>query len=217
MQPNQYDFIMQSPTTPKKSLFGGGSQKNRILQIVILGGIILIVGLVALSFISKLGKGGTTNLYKLAAAQEDLIDITNNYADNIKTDSEVKKAASLNAIITSQNKETNAAIAKLGVKKPTKQIALYKVTSYKKVLDDAKTKGTYETAYATLLANRVDDYRVKLQTAYGGAKGNFKKSLASYYQQINTIVPLPESNKTATPTPSSTTAVTPTPSPTVKN
>lgn len=203
MQPNQYDFIMQSPEKPKKTLLGGGgSQKSRILQIVILALIVLVVALVAMSFISKLGKGGTTDLYKLAAAQEDLMDITNNYADSIKTDSVANKAASLNAIVISQNKDTTAALAKMGVKKPAKQIALYKTPGYKKALEDAKTKGTYEEAYATLLANRIDDYRAKLNNAYGSNSGAFKQKLANYYQQVNILAPMAGVNDAPTPTPS---------------
>lgn len=202
MQPNQYDFIMQSPTPPKKSLFSAGSQKTRILQIVVLGAIVLVVGLLAISFVSKLGKSNTTNLYKLAAAQEDMIDITGNYAASIKSDALAKKAATLNAILLSQNRETLTALSKAGAKKPTKQIALYKVSSYKKVLDEAKTKGTYEDAYSTLLSNRVDDYRAKLQNAFSGSKGAYKNSLASYYQQLKLLYPLPEDK--VTPTPSAT-------------
>lgn len=205
MQQNPYDFIMQSPNQPKKAILGGDSKKARILKVLIIGGVALVLILIISSFVSKIGQGKNLNLYKLAAAQEDLISITSLNTEGQVGENTAIKAATLNIVITSQNKEVRSAIAKTKVKDSAKNIALYKVSSYKKVLDDSKVKGTYGDAYTTLLANRIDDYRVKLQTAYTTSQGAFKTRLENFYQQINTISP-PPAKATATPTPATTEA-----------
>jgi hypothetical protein len=207
MQQNPYDFIFETPTKPKKGMLGGNSQKNRILQVVIAGGILLVLGLVLFSVLSNLGKGNVENLYKIAAAQEDLISITDQYGNGLNSNSLQNQSATLNLVLISQNRETSKTITNMGIKKPSVEISKYKVSSYKKVLDDAKTKGTFEDAYATLLANRIDDYRIKLNSAYSSSSDEILKTkLVTFYQQINIIAPLPDQKSTNNPSP------TPTPS-----
>lgn len=189
MQPNQqnpYDFITNAPQKKRRLGIGGGNtQKDRIIQVAIVGGIIVIIALVLMMVLSSAGKGKVDDVYKLAAAQQDILDITTTGKTNVRSAQLATQTATVNAVMASQNNQTYAYIAKLGIKKPAKNIALYQVTSYKKSLDDAKNSGNYDSAYSALLANRIDDYRGKLQAAYVSSKNStFRKQLANYDQEM---------------------------------
>jgi len=189
MQPNQqnpYDFITKAPQKKRGLLFGAGaSQKTRLIQVGVLGATLLIVSIIVLSLLSGAGKGNALNLYKLAAAQQDIIDIVAAGKGTISDTQLANQAATINAVIVSHNQETLAHLTAIGISKPSKTIATYQDAGYKKALSDAQKNGNYNEAYTSLLANRVDDYRAKLQLAYVGSSNlDFKKKLASYDQQM---------------------------------
>lgn len=199
MQPNQqnpYDFITNTPQKKRSSPFSGGSsQKARILQVAIFGGVLLIVGLIAFNFLSGAGKSNTVNIYKMAAAQQDIIDIAATGKTNIRSAQLASQTATINAVIVSQNNETLAQLGALGAKKPAKTIATYQDSGYKKALEDAQKNGNYDEAYTALLANRIDDYRAKLALAYPGIKNlTFKKKVAGYDQQMLLVWPKQTTN-----------------------
>ena len=48
----------------------------------------------------------------------------------------------------------------------------------------------YDEVYTALLANRIDDYRVKLQAGYSATSNNdLKNKLSSFYQQLEVLAP----------------------------
>ena len=199
MQPNQqnpYDFITNAPQKKRGLSFGGGNtQKDRMLQVAIVGGIILLIAIVLMMVLSSAGKGKVDDVYKLAAAQQDIIDIATTGKTNVRSAQLATQIATVNAVMASQNNQTLVYIGKLGINKPAKNIGLYQVTTYKKSLDDAKNNGNYDDAYSALLANRIDDYRGKLQAAYASSKNqSFRKQLANYDQEMILLSPPAKTN-----------------------
>lgn len=193
MQPNQqnpYQFIIDEAPKKKGFIIGGNSQKQRLIQVAIAFMILIIGGVILLNVVSNASKGSITDLYKLAAAQQDLIAFTALGVTNVRNTQIASKSATAGVIITSQNNTTIAAITKLGDKKPTKSIAIYSDTTFIKLLDEAKKNGKYDDTYAALFANRLDDYRAKLQTAYASTKDTVtKKKFADAYSQLDLITP----------------------------
>ena len=199
MQPNQqnpYDFITNAPQTKRAPLFGGGnSKKTRILQVGIIGLFLVILGIVVMTILSNVGKAGTETVYKLAASQQDIIDITTALRTNVRDGALATQAATTSVVITSQNQETTAYLIKQDGKKIDKKIESYRVTTYKKTLDDAQKNGNFDTVYTALLANRLDEYRGKLQAAYNSTSdANMKKKFSDYYQQLNILGPAANTN-----------------------
>lgn len=193
MQPNQqnpYDFI--TSTAPKKRGFGfgGNSQKARIIQVAIFGLALVIIGVVVLSILSNANKSTANTLIELAAAQQDIIAIAKDGSSNSRDANSIKQIATISTVVSSQNYQTLALISANGNKKPGKQIAALQVTTYTKTLDDAKKNGNYDEVFSALLANRLDEYQVKLRAAYAAAKGTkLKSQLSDFYQQIETASP----------------------------
>jgi hypothetical protein len=164
-QQSPYDFITNAPQKKRGLSFGTGtSQKTRLLQVGIFGAVLLIVAVVILSLLSGAGKGSSVNLYKLAAAQQDIIDIIAAGKSTVSDTQLTNQAATINAVITSHNQETLAHLAAIGISKPAKTIATYQDSGYKNALSDAQKNGNYNEAYTSSIA--------------------FKKKLASYDQQM---------------------------------
>lgn len=192
-QQNPYDFITQAPQKKRASFLGGGnSQKSRFLRVAVVGLFVIIGGIIVLSIISNAGKASTETAYKLAAAQLDILDITNLGKTGLRDGALLNQSATTNSVITSQNFETNKYIVKIDGKANNKKIELYRVSTYKKSLDDAQKNGNYDTVYTALLANRLDEYRGKLQAVYNSSSDvTSKKKFAEFYQQLNIIAPAP--------------------------
>lgn len=189
-QQNPYDFIM-SPTQKKRSFgLNGGSQKTRILQVAVIAIIVLLVGGIFLTIINGKKNGGADSYLSLAASQQDILDITKLGSVNVRDAQLLTKTASVSLVVTSQNNQTIALLKKAGNKSPAKQIAALQVKSYVKTLSDAQQNGDYDTVFATLLANRIDEYRTKLQSAYANASSSStKKQFSEDFQQLEIIYP----------------------------
>lgn len=193
MQPNQqnpYDFITNTPQNNRGVSFGANSQKARLIQVGI-GAIIFIIIIVAfVSFLSKSSNSIKTDLIKLSAAQQDIIEVSKLGETNVRDAQLQRQSASINAVITSQNVGTIAMLKKIGVKNSSKESSLLQDKSYTKTLDEASKSGNYDEAYITILYNRIDDYRVKLQTAYANNNGQTtKQQLWSYSQALDVLAP----------------------------
>ena len=189
-QQNPYDFIM-SPTQKKRGIgLNGGSQKTRIMQVAVIALIIFVVGGGLLMFINSKKSSSTDTYLSLAASQQDIIDITKLGATNVRDQQLLMKNASVSLLLVSQNTQTITLIKSLGTKNPVKQIAALQIKTYTKTLSDAKKNGNYDSVYEALLANRLDEYRVKLQAAYANATADkTKKQLSEDYQQLEIIYP----------------------------
>lgn len=193
MQPLQqtpYDFIMNPGQKKQRFGLGGGSQKTRIIQVIIGAAILIIAAVILFSVISSSNKSSTESLVNLAASQQDIIDIAKLGSTNVRDQQLLAKSASVLLLLTSQNNGTVATIKSQGNKNPTKQIASLQVKTYTKTLSDAQSTGNYDTVYLALLTNRIDEYRTRLQAAYVNAPNDTaKKQFSDYYQQLEVLYP----------------------------
>lgn len=180
-----------NPGQKKRGIgLNGGSQKARILQVAIIAIIVLVVGGIVLMLINS-GKSSATDSYlSLAASQQDIIEITKLGSVNVRDQQLLTKNASVSLVVASQNNQIIALLKANGIKNPSKQIAALQVKSYSKVLSDAQQNGNYDTTFSTLLANRVDEYRTKLQAAYANASSaKIKKQFSDDFQQLEILYP----------------------------
>lgn len=193
MQPQQqtpYDFIMNPGQKRPKFDLGGGSQRTRIIQVVVGAIILVLIGVVLFSVISSGNKSSTESFVSLAASQQDIIEITKLGSTAVRDQQLLGKSASVSLLLTSQNNGTVAVIKKQGNKNPAKQIASLQVKTYTKTLSEAQSNGNYDSVYLALLTNRIDEYRTRLQAAYVNAPNEAtKKQFSEYYQQLEVLYP----------------------------
>lgn len=172
-------------TTKPKGVFMGGGKKQRIIFVAIGAVLLIILGVVVFSILNAGNKSTSELLAPVAAAQSDIIDITDIGAKDARDTALINKTASVSLVVTTQNNSVNSYLGK-DAKKIT---APYQNSEYKKELEDAKNSGSFDKEYTAILSNRLDMYRQELVTAYNKAPTTkLKKELESYYSQIGVLI-----------------------------
>lgn len=185
---NDYDFILNPQKNKPSRLPSGGSQNKRLLQVAIGGVGLLIIFVVIISLFSGSSSSPLIDFYKLAAKQNDMIAITTDATKNSQNTTTLNNAATIRAVLTSQNTQTIAILAKLGQNKPTKLIAKYADNKYVSQLQLAFNGGTYDATYDTLMTARLGDYSAAIQTTYTATKSTAtKKQLSSFYDDAQAL------------------------------
>lgn len=190
MQPNQnpYDFLNTS--TPKKR-FGPTTQKSRILFVAFGLVVLLVVLLVAFSFISKSGSASKTSLLEVAAAQTDILELTQDADTKLRDSSLQAKTTMISYTVITQNNDTKKTLAGYGVgKNLAKQIKPYQNNSYVKTLETATQNSDFETTYEKVLSDKLGVYRAKLTNAYNVTSSIKQKTeLSNFYKQLELLAP----------------------------
>ena len=185
---NDYDFILNPEKNKPSRLPSGGSQNKRLLQVAIGGVGLLIIFVVIIALFSGSSSSPLIDFYKLAAKQNDMIAITTDATKNSQNTTTLNNAATIRAVLTSQNTQTTAILAKLGQKKPTKLIAKYADNKYVNQLQLAFNGGTYDATYDTLMTARLGDYAAAIQTTYTATKSTAtQKQLSAFYDDAQAL------------------------------
>ena len=191
MQPNQnpYDFL--NTPAPKRSFGGATTQKGRIIQVVIVAGVLLLVFGIIFSFVFSGTSGPKNQLLEVAAAQADIIALAKD-GDTKLRDSKLKADATMIKLtVTSQNGETKTLLASYGAKKDVaKQAKVYQNTAYIATLQKATENNVYDSTYQKVLADKMGTYRAKLNNAYSSVKSvKQQKQLSDFYRQLELLAP----------------------------
>jgi hypothetical protein len=188
---NPYEFIMsESPKTTHLPIkINNNSLKSRLLLVG--GGAVVLILILVLVFgvLLKPSTKGADAIYQVAAAQQDIIAITDLGRTNVKDQALLYSVSTISAVINSHLYETTSDITKNGFSKnSTAKIRALRDSQYKTVLDEAKTSGTYDETFKTLLSNRLDLYRSYLQSAYADVSSqSLKTKLSDEYNQANAL------------------------------
>ncbi len=165
------------------------SLKGRLL-VVVGGAIIFIIIMVVLfGVILKPSTKGAESMYQVAAAQQDIIGLTDLGKTNVKGQELLSSTVTISAVINSHRYSTNSSISKSSFSKnsSTKIKALLN-SQYKATLDAAKISGTYDDTYKTLLSSRLDTYRSYLQAAHANVSSQtLRTQLDVEYVQANAL------------------------------
>ena len=188
-QQNPYDFIIDEPAVKKGGFSLNTNSKKQRLAIVAIGAIILvIIAAVIFSLLSNMGKKEITQLYKISAAQQDLIELTSLGAKNARTSALVGQSTTASIIITGQDKDTTSYFTDLKVKNFTKKVAAYRNKNFVKLLDEATKNGNYDDTYKALYSNRLDEYSSLLNQTYSASSNKkLKAMLAKFFSQLDPI------------------------------
>jgi hypothetical protein len=188
-QQNPYDFMLEEPQTTKQGFkFDASGKKQRILIVVVGVLLLLIIAFVLMSIIGNAGKKDQILLFKVAAAQQDLIGLTTLGVNNTRTSELISQSTTTGVVITGQNKETIAYIAGLKIKSSNKQIAGYVNSSYKNLLDEARKNGNYNDTYEALYSDRINLYSSLLSQTYSATGSQKLKDLMKKFtSQIDSL------------------------------
>lgn len=177
-QQNPYDFMLEEPQPIKQGFkFDTSGKKQRILIAAVGALILIIIAFVLMNIISNAGKKDQILLFKVAAAQQDLISLTTLGVNNTRTSDLISQSTTTGVIITGQNKETIAYISNLKIKNSNKKIAGYVNSSFKKLLDEARKNGNYNDTYEALYSDRINIYSSLLSQTYSATGSQKLKDL----------------------------------------
>lgn len=189
-QQNQYNFIENSTSNLSPEVKPTNDKKHRIIIAIVFALILIIITIVLLLLFSAAKNKDKVNLIKVAASQQEIIDISKNGQNDIRDPKLQQLSANTYVVVQSQNQSLQTYMNKVGLKKFAKDIATIQDVKYKESLKDAKAQGTYDTKFTEILSQRIDKYKVNLKSAYSAASSNsLKKQLSDDYSAVETLFP----------------------------
>lgn len=179
--PNNYDFIV-NPTKPKRQ-FGGnffdGSPKSLIIMV---GGALVVIIILFIAFSALQPKGITPQLTALATTQAELANTASQASQNSSNQSVQNFAASVQAVITSQENQLTTMLAASNVKISSATLAQAKDASATQQLKLAAQASNFDPVFKQVMTASLQNYQATLKSLYNQASGkNLKNMLASDY------------------------------------
>lgn len=198
-QQNQYDFIMNgSPKPPRNPLLGTGLGA-RIAVIAGLLIIIIIIGAVINSFLTKGDRVQTDRLVEIAQTQTEIIRVSSLAKDKAKDINTLNLAVSTRLSVESSHQEVKASLAARGVKGKSlnKKLAASKNPKTDAALDEATKNSRFDETFLTIINKQLTDYQKLLQAAYPGSKTKERSVLTASYENAGRLVKKSETGTTS--------------------
>lgn len=194
-----YDFIMRENPPPKRQLNLGNSMAARIALIV--GGltILIILFVVAASFLSSAGNAQKQRLLEAAQAQTEIIRITELGEDQASDLAVRSLAITIRLSLATQQQDLKAALIKRGLKEKSisRSLGLGKNEKTDAALEEASANNRFDDTFLEILNKQLADYKRLLQNA--GSGGN-KVELQSLKNAISSVENVQKSNLLQSPT-----------------
>lgn len=174
MQPEQspYDFILSNGQPQKKSPIPVNGPSSTMGRALVFGGgllVLLIIGIILMSVLGGDG-GARVSLLKVSQIQQETVRV----AETIRKDSSsqaLKNAAINISLGVSSDKQTlSAAASPFGIAFEEKELLLGKSAETDKLLEDAKTAGTYNDVSLQVLNAQMVQYQKSLTDSFGKNK-----------------------------------------------
>jgi hypothetical protein len=186
----QFDFILNGNQKPKKSLIPlpqGNSRKQRLL--VIFGGVVALIFILALVFGLLLNSGSSTkDLVEITKTQTEIVRVAENNAPKARGVTARNFSETVALTMTSSKQQT---ISYLAAKKTTvkpKELALGLNAKTDADLKSADAAGRYDEELLTILEKSLADYRTQINTAYNKTSVKSQKQLLQQlFEQVTTL------------------------------
>jgi hypothetical protein len=194
MDPNKpdYDFILNSGKTTKKSPFpmpSGNSQTQRIL--IVVGGavLLLIVGLMLFNLILGGGGSASEKVAQITIDQQEIVRIAERGTkDAVGTDTKAY-AQTVKLSVETQQKKLLEALSKQGKKMDSKLLATGKNTDNDKALDSAAQSNRFDEALMKYMRETLAEYQQDLKEAYDqSGNKNTKAALSTAYDDATILL-----------------------------
>lgn len=177
---NQYDFITKSATKPRRgigSMLSGNSTTQRIIFAV--GGllILLIIGIMLMSYLGKSSKGDTEALIGLAQQQTELVRVAAVGVEKGTSPATKYLASTAQLSIESSRQEIITLLKKGGHKVGEKTLVSKKNAETDNQLDDAAQNNTFDAAFTKILNEELTSYSSSLQKTYNSTQSDSERQV----------------------------------------
>lgn len=194
-QQNQYDFIMNdAPKSSRGPLFGGG-MGARIAVIAVLFILIVIIGMVANSFLNKDQKIQTERLVKIAQTQTEIIRVSALAKSKAKDINTRNFALTTGLSVQSSQQDVKKLLSARGVNEKSlgKKIGGGKDAKTDAALDEATKNSRFDETFLTIMNTQLTNYQKSLQVAFPDSKKNERIALTASFDNAGRLVKKPES------------------------
>jgi len=165
MEPN-YDFIMSSGQSPKRSLLSGSSTKGR--AIIFFGGLafVIVLFVVVGNVLGASGKQASNNITDLAAYQSELKRIIAIGAEKSRDSNLRSKAVTAKYVLESDYQSTVKLMRGRGIKAPKDFTTRYSSKTLDTQLDDADKSNNFDAEYQAIYTEKLTNYKTKMSSIY---------------------------------------------------
>jgi len=159
-----YSFLTQS-NTPKRMSFGApNSQKQRIMLVGVITGIVVVLLAIGMIIINLFSVDNTKKLTDLVAYQTEASRIMSLGAESAK-DSNLRVAAqTASSTFSTHTQKTISIASKKSIKINDKQLQSLKSTATDKNLESAKIANNYDEVFSKAYKDIIDAYVKKLKS-----------------------------------------------------
>ncbi len=163
---NPYDFIMNPGKPPKKG-FSAGLPPLALKILLVLGGVFLVMVLVAIVLSFGSSKSiGKAELIGLAQTQQEIIRISDEGASAAVQQTTKNLATTAVLAIQTQQTQLLTLLEKNGIKTDDKQLALKQDANTDLKFKEATATSTFDTTFSQVIEEQLRAYAVTLQAYY---------------------------------------------------
>lgn len=172
---NQYDFFLEPPVTPKRSLLSRlslpGNSFNRRLMLIGGSSLILVVVIILVGIL--LGGNGSTeaNLTRIAALQNEITTISSTAVNQASQSSTQNLAVNAVVSLSSARDQLASLAAKFGSSLPINPLPV-NAAAITSRLSEAVAASQYDPVYVTVMQSELTAYRQALSAGYNGTKNS---------------------------------------------
>lgn len=156
---NPYDFILNEPEKPKKSLVPKAqSKKQRTIFVIIAALGLLTLLIIAISLISGIGTRGITNMRELTKEQQEIIrvaEIGEKESNNLDLQS---IATSTKLSVSSSQTDVITYLADQDIEIKSKDLSENADATTDARLEKARQNGIFDEEYASILVTLLNEY-----------------------------------------------------------
>ncbi len=187
-QENPYNFIMQSPQRPKRSLLGG-SMKSRIFIVLGMVVLLVIIGSIVSAILASAGQTTARNLKDVIAKQQELIRVSDMGAkDGLSVDTR-NFAKTVNLTLQTDQAHVVDMLSRNGGELTAPEQNAAKDSRTDSALEAARANNQYDTVLTDTLARLLQAYLTALKTAHDATDGpNTKEILSASYANASTLL-----------------------------
>lgn len=190
-QNDPYGFIMNPEKSAKKAPIniGGDNSKMTRIIVVVVGFVLLIVLIViGFSFLNSAGKAQNQKMLEVTQTQTEILRVADATNEKVSGVSLLNVISNTKLSVQSSLNETIAALNKRGIKPKEKELAMGQNANNDKLLTSAEQNSKFDETYKAILKQQLENYKVQLQGAAGGANPDERAILASAYEQSDLLL-----------------------------
>lgn len=164
---NPYEFIVNPNTPPKKASTFGGTGDKFLLKIgLLVGGLIVVMIVLAVGISLFAPKGTTTGITAIAQRQQEIIRLSTAVAGQAQSVDIVNFASTAAAATTTSQLKVLGNLSSHGTKLGAKELGVDQDSQTDTQLTNAQAAGTYDTTAIQVLTANLQTYESLLQDNY---------------------------------------------------